>query len=61
MGFPTRVQMIKRGKSRQWVINFPAAIASAMDFSKSETVEWSIVDRNKLELRRIKKKKRSAS
>lgn len=56
MGLPTRIQAIKRGKGCQWVINFPAAIAAAMSFKKSEIVEWEIVDRDTL---RIKRKKKS--
>jgi len=42
MGFPTKVQLIKRKKSQQWYINFPAAVAKAMEFKQGEVVEWSI-------------------
>jgi hypothetical protein len=52
MGYPTKMQAIKRGKSFQWFINFPAAIAAAMDFEKSEIVEWEIIDKNTLRLKR---------
>jgi hypothetical protein len=54
MGYPTRMQAIKRGKNMQWSANFPAAIAAAMGFEKSEIVEWEIVDRNTLKLKRKK-------
>jgi hypothetical protein len=59
MGYPTKLQAIKRGNKIQWVINFPAAIASAMNFKKSEVVEWEIEDRNTLKLKRkgVAKKK----
>ena len=40
MGLPTKVQLIKRKASEQWYINFPSALAQAMDFSRGETVEW---------------------
>ena len=53
MGYPTKVQLIQRKSSEQWYINFPAAIAHAMDFSRGETVEWSIEDRSLLALRRL--------
>lgn len=53
MGFKTKVQLIKRKKSEQWYINFPAAIAQAMDFTKAEEVEWSIHDRRLLVLKRL--------
>lgn len=56
MGYPTKIQAVKRGKNWQWLINFPAAIASAMEFSKSEIVEWEIIDKNTMKLKRTKKK-----
>lgn len=52
MGFPTKVQLIKRKKSEQWYINFPSAIAQAMDFDKGETVEWVLADRENLIMHR---------
>jgi hypothetical protein len=52
MGFPTKIQLIKRSKSEQWYINFPSALAQAMEFARGEIVEWSIEDRHKLILRR---------
>jgi hypothetical protein len=52
MGFPTKVQLIKRRKSEQWYINFPSAIAQAMEFTRGEIVEWIIEDREQLVLRR---------
>jgi hypothetical protein len=52
MGYPTKVQLIQRTASAQWYINFPAALAQAMEFSKGETVEWVIQDRNTLCLKR---------
>lgn len=53
MGFPTKVQLIQRQSSQQWYINFPSAIAQAMEFSRGETVEWIIEDRALLALRRL--------
>jgi len=53
MGFPTKVQLIKRKDSEQWYINFPSAIAQAMEFSRGETVEWLIEDKQLLALRRL--------
>lgn len=52
MGFPTKVQLIKRKKSEQWYINFPSAIAQAMEFSRGEIVEWLIENRGQLVLNR---------
>jgi len=53
MGFPTKVQLIKRHASEQWYINFPSAIAQAMEFSRGETVEWIVEDKALLALRRL--------
>ena len=52
MGFPTKVQLIKRQASEQWYINFPSALAQAMDFSRGEMVEWFVEDKGLLALRR---------
>jgi len=52
MGFPTKVQLIKRAQSEQWYINFPAAVAQAMEFQRGEIVEWLIDDNQKLVLLR---------
>ena len=54
MGFPTKVQLIKRKNSEQWYINFPSAVAQAMEFERGEIVEWLIEDRSQLVLRRTK-------
>lgn len=68
MGYPTKVQLIRRKKTAdQYYINFPTAIAEAMDFCKGETVRWVIHDRRTLVLQRpdappspLDKKKRHA-
>ena len=48
MGFPTKVQLIQRKASQQWYINFPSAVAQAMEFKKGELVEWVIEDKANL-------------
>lgn len=52
MGYPTKIQLIKRVKSEQWYINFPSAIAKAMEFQRGEIVEWLIEDKLKMTLKR---------
>jgi hypothetical protein len=52
MPFPTKVQLIRRKASQQWYVNFPSALAQAMDFVKGETVEWFVHDKSHLILRR---------
>lgn len=53
MGFPTKIQLISRAKSEQWYINFPSAVAQAMEFGKGEIVEWIIEDKNTMTLKRV--------
>ena len=52
MGYPTKIQLIKRAKSEQWYINFPSAIAKAMEFERGEIVEWLIEDKLRMTLKR---------
>lgn len=53
MGYPTKVQLIRRKHGvNQWYINFPTPIAEAMDFQKGEVVEWTVINRQKMELTR---------
>ncbi len=54
MGYPAKVQQITRKDFSQYYINFPRAIAMAMNFKKSDTVEWEIVDKDTLILKRKK-------
>jgi len=52
MGYPTKVQLIKRKESQQWYVNFPAAIAQAIEFQRGEVVEWFVEDKANLVLHR---------
>jgi len=52
MGYPTKIQLIKRAASEQWYINFPSAVAQAMEFERGEIVEWVIEDKQKMILKR---------
>jgi hypothetical protein len=52
MGYQTKIQLIKRAKSEQWYINFPSAVAQAMEFERGEVVEWLIDDHQRLVLTR---------
>lgn len=52
MGYPTKIQLIKREASEQWYINFPSAVAQAMEFEKGEVVEWVIENKKKMVLKR---------
>jgi hypothetical protein len=52
MGHPTKIQLIQRQTSEQWYVNFPAALAQAMEFDKGEVWEWIVEDKNQLVLKR---------
>lgn len=53
MGYPTKVQLIKRRSGvGQWYINFPTPVAEALDFQKGEVVYWHIEDKANLVLHR---------
>ena len=52
MGYKTRIQVIKRKKTQQCYVNFPSALAQALEFGKSEVVEWVVETKDKLILRR---------
>lgn len=46
MGYPTRVQLISRKQGAdQYYINFPTALAEALELQKGETIEWIIEDK----------------
>ena len=46
MGYPTKVQLIHRKKTAdQYYINFPTALAAALELQKGEVIEWIIADK----------------
>jgi hypothetical protein len=52
MGYPAKIQQITRKDFNQYYINFPRPIVLAMNFSKGDIVEWEIVDKDTLILKR---------
>lgn len=60
MGFPTKVQTIKRKGSEQWYINFPSALAQACEFGYGENVEWVLEDKFTLTLKRAEAERGAA-
>lgn len=54
MGYPTKIQLISRVKGNQWYVNFPNALAEAMNFEKGETVEWEVTSLKTLTMTRRK-------
>lgn len=54
MGAPTEVRLINRKNSQQRYVNFPAAIAQAMQYERGGVVEWLVKNRQHLILRRLR-------
>jgi antitoxin component of MazEF toxin-antitoxin module len=57
MGYPTKIQLISRQKGKQWYVNFPNALAEAMNFKKGETVEWEVESLKSLKMTRVEIRK----
>ena len=45
MGYPTKIQLIRRKHSEQFYVNFPTALARALELAKAEQVEWIVHDK----------------
>jgi hypothetical protein len=61
MGYLIKVQKVERPTNRSYYLNFPVALAEAIDLAKGEEWEWSVEDKNTLVLsRRIKKPRRKS-
>ena len=60
MGYPTKIQLISRQKGNQWYVNFPNALAEALNFVKGETVEWTILSTSCLHMRRRRRRTATA-
>lgn len=61
MGFLSKVQVIERANNtRQFYFNCPAPLAEAMEFEKSESIEWIVVDKYTLTIKRERSARKSA-
>jgi len=53
MGFQSKVQVIERAnKTRQFYFICPAPLAEAMEFEKGENIEWVVIDKRHLTIKR---------
>ncbi len=51
--YPLRVQAIRsRGQNPRLYVSFPLALAAAIGLEAGEEVEWELLDRGELHLRR---------
>ncbi len=55
MGYITKMQKVERPTNTSFYINFPSALAQAMEIEKGEEFEWVLENKNLCLLRRVKK------
>lgn len=61
MGFKSKVQVIQRAnKTRQFYFICPAPLAEALEFRKGEAIEWVVVDKHHLAIKRKRAGRNSA-
>jgi hypothetical protein len=53
MGYPVRIQRVQRSGTCSYYVNFPVAVAGAIDAQKGETWEWLLEDKNTLVFQRL--------
>ena len=52
--YPLRVQAIRsRGQNPRLYVSFPLALAAAIGLEPGEQVQWELLDRGELHLRRV--------
>lgn len=54
MGYKVRIQHVQRTGTSSYYINFPVAVAKAIQAKKAEEWEWLLEDKNTLVFRRLK-------
>lgn len=60
MGFQSKVQVIERaGGTRQFYLICPAPLAEALELEKAETIEWVVVDKHELTIKRERPRRRT--
>lgn len=53
MGYKTKIQLIQRKDSQQWLFNIPFAIGEALELRKGETLDLTIKNKDCLIVKRI--------
>lgn len=55
MGYPVKMQKVERPTNQSFYLNFPSALAQALNIRKGENFEWIVENKNVLILKRMKK------
>ena len=53
MGFKTKIQLIQRKDSQQWLFNIPAAIGASLGLKKGEVLDLTIKNKDCLIIKRV--------
>ena len=61
MAYSSKLQVIERGKNRQFYLICPAPLAAALELVKGEPLDWVLKDKFTFEIRRAKPALRKAS
>ncbi len=61
MGYPVKIQKVERPTNRSYYVNFPVALAEALNLKKGETFEWVVENKNLLLFQRVKPHKPRAT
>jgi hypothetical protein len=51
-GYVVKLQKVERPTNRSYYVNFPVALAEAMDMRKGEEFSWIVEDKNTLIFKR---------
>jgi hypothetical protein len=57
MGHNVKMQRVDRGRTCSFYLNFPTALADAMEVEKGEEFAWVLEDKNTVWLRRVQPKR----
>ena len=53
MGYKVRLQRVQRTGTSSYYVNFPVAVAEAIQAQKAEEWEWMLEDKNTLVFKRL--------
>jgi antitoxin component of MazEF toxin-antitoxin module len=56
MGYCVKIQKVERPTNQSFYLNFPSALAQALEIRKGEAFEWVIENKNLILLKRISEK-----
>jgi len=57
MGHKVKMQKVDRPTNQSYYINFPSALAQALEIDKGEDFEWLVENKNLLVLKRVRTKR----